>query len=221
MNPREHMAETLACGLAGDLVRTFGQIRLRVVGTSMVPSILPGDLISVQRAVAAEISSGESVLYVRDGRMVVHRVVGRTGSHEQPFAAQGESFLITRGDRLRRSDPPVSSSELLGKVISIQRGGREAKTISQPGGFACPLVCLLQFSDRATCIYLKMASLWEMLAARTFSRRRHGGKSCAGANVEVPGVAGTVTHKSFISSHRTFDAQLRPLENEGAARCQA
>src|SRR5580700_2818508 len=66
----------MACGLAEEVVRTFGQVRLRVFGTSMVPSILPGDLISIQRATVSEISIGEIVLYSREERLFAHRVVG-------------------------------------------------------------------------------------------------------------------------------------------------
>jgi signal peptidase I len=152
------MAATLACGLAGDVVRTFGEVRLHVVGTSMVPSILPGDLISVRRAVAAEISCGESVLYVRDGRMVVHRVVGRTGSPEN-------SLLITRGDRLRHNDSPVSSRELLGKVISIERGNFQRRPGVCLSGWEGVIVPLLRRSDHATYLYLLLAAL-RLVAAR-------------------------------------------------------
>ncbi len=221
MNTREHVAATLACGLAGDVVRTFGEVRLRVFGTSMVPSILPGDLISVQRAVVSEISSGEIVLYAREGRMFAHRVVGCTDSPEQPFAAQGESLLMTRGDRLRHNDPPVSSSELLGKVISIERGDRQVKTTSQPGAFTYPLFRLLQTSDRATCLYLRLASLWGSLAARPFSPRRKKGMSDTGAEVEDPGLAGAATQNSDESPEGTFDARLRPLDTEEAVKCRA
>ena len=60
----------LACGLAEEVVRTFGEVRLRVFGTSMVPSILPGDLVLIQRASLHEISAGEVVLFLRDGTIV-------------------------------------------------------------------------------------------------------------------------------------------------------
>ena len=114
MNQSENVAATLACDLAEEIVRTFGELRLRVFGTSMVPSILPGDLVSILRVGISEISSGEIVLYSRAGRLFVHRVVACTNSPEQPL-------LITRGDRLDHNDPPVSSAELLGRVTSIQR----------------------------------------------------------------------------------------------------
>jgi hypothetical protein len=180
MNPQGHETGRVACGLAEDVVRTFGRIRLRVFGTSMVPSILPGDLISVQRASVSEISSREVVLYARDGRMFAHRAVGCTANHERPFAAQSEIFLITRGDLLLHNDPPVSSSELLGKVISIQRGDRQVKATSARSVFSFALVRLLQTSSRATYLYVKLALFWRILADRTFLAARKNRKSAAG-----------------------------------------
>jgi signal peptidase I len=147
----------LGCGLAGEVVRKFGEVRLRVFGTSMVPSVLPGDLISVQSTDISEVSTGEIVLYSREGRLFAHRVVGRAGSHDDPR-------LLTRGDRLSHNDPPVSSSELLGRVTSIQCGdGRDHRQVR----LAAPLstreqmiVRILQTSDRATYLYLRLAGHW-------------------------------------------------------------
>lgn len=152
MNPQELKAATLACALAGDVVRTFGEIRLRVFGTSMVPSILPGDLISVQRAALCNISSGEIVMYSRKGRLFAHRAVRCVGSPEP-------SLLITRGDRLRDDDPPVSSTELLGKVISVQRGNSpEMPTVPRLNGWKRIIVYIFRNSDLATYLYVRLAA---------------------------------------------------------------
>lgn len=164
MNQPENLATPLACDLAGEIVRTFGEVRLRVFGTSMVPSILPGDLISVQRACVSEVSSGEIVLYSREGRLFAHRVVACTDSPEQ-------SLLITRGDRLDHNDPPVSSAELLGRVTSIQRGGGrsgwQVEFPTQPLGSSSGMLRALRTSDCATYLYLRLVALWWAL----FSRR--------------------------------------------------
>jgi signal peptidase len=151
MNPREHAA-ALASGLAEEVVRTFGRVHLRVFGTSMVPAIFPGDLISVQHAVLSEISNGEIVLYVRDGRMFAHRVVGCTDSPEG-------SLLIARGDRFRHNDPPISSGELLGKVISVERGNSQWRSAPCLSGWERMIVHVLRNSDRATYLYLRLAAL--------------------------------------------------------------
>jgi signal peptidase I len=157
MRKPENARTTLACGLAGDVIRMFGGVRLRVFGTSMVPSILPGDLISVQRTDLSEISPGEIVLYLRDGRLFAHRVVARAGSHDHPR-------LITRGDRLSYTDPLVSSLELLGRVTSIQyadgRGHRPVRPAAHVRPWQQMTARVLRLSDRATSVYLRLAGYW-------------------------------------------------------------
>jgi signal peptidase I len=138
-----------ACGLAGEVVRTFGVVRLRVFGTSMAPAILPGDLVSIERASLNEISPGEVVLFQQRGRFFVHRVVDRKAAE-----ALEDSYLITRGDRLRHDDPPVYSSEFLGRVISLERNRRKMEIPARKshrwlGGF-------LRASDRLTYVYVRL-----------------------------------------------------------------
>jgi len=157
MRKPENASTTVACGLAGEVVRTFGGIRLRVFGTSMVPSILPGDLILVQRVDLSEISVGEIVLYTRDGRLFVHRVVARAGGHDDPR-------LVTRGDRLSQNDPLVSSPELLGRVTSIQYGDglghRQVRPAARVRAWEQTIARILRTSDLATRLYLRLAGYW-------------------------------------------------------------
>lgn len=160
MNRQPESSNRNACELAEAVIRGFGEVRVRVFGTSMVPSILPGSLISVQRVDISEISNGEIVLYSRDGRFFVHRVVARTCVNEQPA-------LITRGDRLGYDDPPVTSTELLGRVNGIQHGERPSEGRLQPvarlGACKRAILRILQRSDRATYLYLRLASIWPSL----------------------------------------------------------
>jgi signal peptidase I len=143
-----------ACGLAEEVVRKFGEVRLRVSGTSMVPSILPGDLVSIQRASLREISPGEIVVFLRKGRFIVHRVVDRKAAVVE--CSSTAPCLITRGDRLRQDDTPVSALELLGRVISIERDNRKVELPAT--GSNHPIVRLLQASDRLTHFYLRLAA---------------------------------------------------------------
>ncbi len=161
--PQENASIELACGLAEEVVRTFGEVRLRVFGTSMAPSILPGDLVSIRRASLGDISPGDVVLFVQKGRLFVHRVVDRkvAATADDP----GESRLITRGDRLRHDDPPVSPQELLGRIVSIERDNRKVQLL--PHQSNRPIVRLLQSSERATYLYLRFAAYWRT----TFPRR--------------------------------------------------
>ena len=81
--------------------------------------------------------------------MFVHRVVNLTGTPEHPL-------LITRGDRLRHNDPPVSCRELLGKVISIERGNFQNRPARCLSGWERLVVRLLLHSDHATYLYVRL-----------------------------------------------------------------
>jgi signal peptidase I len=156
MNCQQDSSNKLAGRLAEDVVRTFGEVRLRAFGTSMAPAILPGDLISIQRAGLRDISPGEVVLFSQDNRLFIHRVVSQSVISMRNYP--GEPCLITRGDRLGHDDPPVISSELLGRVISIQRGNRQAKPVAQPGRLNRLMTRLLRSSDRTTYLYIRLAA---------------------------------------------------------------
>jgi hypothetical protein len=81
----------------------------------MLPSIYPGDILTVRRTEIACVVPGDIVLYTREDRLYAHRVVEKIDDGEG-------ILLLTRGDTLAENDPPVSAAELLGRVASIVRG---------------------------------------------------------------------------------------------------
>src|SRR5271157_2813723 len=109
--------ETLGCELAAEVLRSFGRLRLRTSGASMLPAVWPGDVLYVRRHDMAEALVGDIVLFGREGRLVAHRVVERT-------LCQDRIHWVTRGDSVGGNDAPVSSHELLGRVTAIERGSR-------------------------------------------------------------------------------------------------
>jgi signal peptidase I len=152
MNARENACKALV----EEVVRSFGGVRLRVLGTSMVPALLPGDLVSIRGASLKEISVGEVVLFLQNGRLFVHRVVG-SNTVSSTGNPEGR-YLITRGDRLRHDDPPVSSREILGRVVSIERD--HCNIGFAPHGSNSLVARLLRISDRATYLYLRLGACW-------------------------------------------------------------
>jgi signal peptidase len=146
------------CNLVSEAVRAAGSVRLRVSGTSMVPAMRPGDLITVERAGTADISPGEIVVFARAGRLVVHRVTGIAA----PAAAKSGGpetgpVLQTRGDCARRNDPIVRESELLGRVTQIERGGRRMQPCTKLGTGQQVISRLLRMSDRAARLYVRVS----------------------------------------------------------------
>jgi len=87
----------------------------------MLPSIWPGDIACVSRVVAYR--PGDVVLFSRNGRLFVHRVVEMSGG-----------AVVTRGDSMLDADPPVALSDVLGRVESIERGGSRVAVAERVSG---------------------------------------------------------------------------------------
>jgi len=103
--------------LAAELLERGERLSLRVNGSSMLPSLFPGDLLTFRRCAPSEIVVGDIVLFLREGRCFVHRVAER-------MAVGGDSRLRTRGDALTACDPPVGENEVLGRLSRVERKGR-------------------------------------------------------------------------------------------------
>ena len=67
--------EMIGCELAAEVIRSSGELRLQVVGSSMLPVLWPGDLLSVCKHDDAPPSPGDLVVFRRAGRLITHRVV--------------------------------------------------------------------------------------------------------------------------------------------------
>ena len=103
--------------LAAELLCRRGTLNIKARGTSMLPGLWPGDLLTIQSATPDELSAGDIVLIQRDNRFFVHRLVGWQ-------AGQNCLLCITRGDAMPHDDPPATASQLLGRVSNIRRGHR-------------------------------------------------------------------------------------------------
>jgi signal peptidase len=104
-------------GLAAEVLRGHGTVHLKAWGTSMLPAVWPGDLLTIQRVAHDEVVPGDIVLVLRDNRFFIHRLVERR-------PGQDCDSLITRGDAMPDNDPPAAAAELLGRVVGIRRGHR-------------------------------------------------------------------------------------------------
>lgn len=106
---------------AVSLLKT-GALRLRVSGSSMLPAVRPGDVLTIHRCPARDAARGDLLLVRRGDRFFVHRMLRREGD-----------AIVTRGDAVRSADPPVAFEDLLGKVVSIERRGRSVTPPASTG----------------------------------------------------------------------------------------
>jgi hypothetical protein len=133
--------------LAAEILGSGGAIRLQALGTSMLPSIWPGDVLSIESKAREEIVPGHIVLVARDRRFFVHRLIEKRNSQ-----------WITRGDSLSQNDAPATEVQVLGKVSTIHRKSR----VISPSPRVPPLIRLFAWTlcrwDYARNIALRLHS---------------------------------------------------------------
>src|SRR5690349_6956141 len=83
--------------LAAEAIRSFGELRLRVTGSSMLPAVRPNDVLLIRHCRSEEAGPGDIVLYLRQRRLFAHRVISRSAAR-----------LVTQGDGIAEPDLPVT-----------------------------------------------------------------------------------------------------------------
>jgi signal peptidase I len=105
-----------------------GSVCFRVLGASMFPWIRTGDLVFVRACSLEQAARGDVILFERDARLFVHRVIRRGatrfGDGAAGHVATSGNLLVTKGDALDATDAPVTRAEFLGRVIRVHRGNR-------------------------------------------------------------------------------------------------
>jgi len=112
----ESSRTSLRAALVAEVLEQFGAARVRAFGSSMLPTVWAGDELVVRRQATEAVRRGDLVLFRRDGRLFAHRVVGACGT-----------ALVTKGDALAEPDPPLATTEVLGRVQEINRDGRRIR----------------------------------------------------------------------------------------------
>jgi signal peptidase I len=111
---------TAAPSLLTDVLRRFGRVQLRATGTSMLPSISPGDVLLVVQCSPESIEPGDVVVFTDRTRVFAHRLV------EKRRDLSGSSF-VTRGDSTWHNDPPSRDDQLIGKVVAVRSAGQRPR----------------------------------------------------------------------------------------------
>jgi hypothetical protein len=166
--------ENLKLGLVADVLRCRGTVRLTVRGTSMLPWVWPGDLLTIQSAGCDVVVPGDIVLVLRSNRFFVHRLVeGRR--------IEGCLSWITRGDAMPHNDPPTDASDLLGRVASIRRANRSFVPSRRFSQLDYAAAWTLWHWDR-------FCSLMSRIHSELLLGRRRRGRFCRGVLPAVRGI---------------------------------
>ncbi len=137
--------------LLSEVIRVHGQGQFRALGTSMMPAVWPGDILTVRREDIAAIERGQIVLFMRHGSLFAHRITRKISDGERVWA-------VTRGDRLSQDDLPISDNELLGVVTAIVRGTQAMTPDSRPSLWSRVVSFLSRYSEWPVKILLASAS---------------------------------------------------------------
>jgi signal peptidase I len=146
-NPVSLMSADLFKDLSTDLLRQGKSVRFHAPGRSMYPSIREGEAITVEPVSPSAVQTGDILLYQSGERLVAHRVARIIKTKvPRPYSLDGErpsdnthpssrvprlSFVL-RGDTWGKEDPePVEDSQILGKVIRVERNGRPVNPYSR------------------------------------------------------------------------------------------
>lgn len=106
--------------VSSELLRLGYGIRFRPGGHSMHPAIKDGESVTVEPVRAGDVKRGDIILYRTERGLIAHRVVTIRAT-----GAGGRTFHL-RGDASDSCDAPVSEQQILGKVVAVERDGRNA-----------------------------------------------------------------------------------------------
>ncbi len=99
-----------------DILRLGRAVKFRAGGDSMHPTIRDGDSVTAVAATAQELRRGDVAVTLSARGVTVHRVVHVDGER-----------VITRGDNAAENDAPFPASEVIGRVIEIERQGKRQR----------------------------------------------------------------------------------------------
>jgi len=209
--------------LSAAILNRGGSFRFKARGSSMYPFIRDGDIVTIQPVEAAALKVGDVVFYsTARGRLSAHRVVGRE-------VQRGQVVLATRGDAASGPDERVQAEQVLGRVVSVQRG---RKIIRLDGGFwRLAALLWIRLSPLGFLLFrlagaVKRAALWLLRRLQALKPYRVLARKVIGTRVRYRiATAGDASDLSRLYGYerfpeqedpvRTFAGQLESLEGCG------
>ena len=107
--------------LAQDILAAGHSLRFKARGRSMAPFVRDGDILTIAPASGQDLRAGDIAFYAATGgKVVAHRVLRR-------WRQDGGLVLLTRGDASAGYGERIGSGQVMGKAVTVQRGGREQR----------------------------------------------------------------------------------------------
>lgn len=84
---------------------------------NMAPALKKDDKVTIKSSRLDGLKVGNLVFYRLGSNMVVRRVI-------RSVIKPNDTYLITKADNISKMDKPVKASQIVGKVIKLERNGR-------------------------------------------------------------------------------------------------
>ena len=167
--------------LTEEILARGGSFSFKARGSSMVPNIHDGDIITVEPVKESDLNIGTIALYRHaGGKLVAHRII-------EKGVLENRTILTMQGDASVGFNEKVKEEQVLGRIVSVQRDNeftrlerrvRRSKTlvwaIVQPLG---PLlfVCLKDVKTRLSRVLISLQSLklYRKLARKLIGKKIH------------------------------------------------
>lgn len=114
----------LLLDLSTELLGRGKRVRFRAPGRSMYPTIRENEAITVEPVAPQDVKVGDIILYRSGESVVAHRVI-------RIERGKGDTLrFILREDTWGTLDTPIEAGQILGKVVSVERAGRNVDPYS-------------------------------------------------------------------------------------------
>ncbi|WP_121610083.1 signal peptidase I [Mesobacillus foraminis] len=116
-------------GLFKNTIQKDGYIILPSMGNSMYPLIREGNLCRFVSCQPGELKKGDVILYYsKTGQIIAHRFIEMKSMNDM-------NYYYLKGDTNLGFDSPIKEHQIIGKLVSIQKGDRNVHS----GGLALDL----------------------------------------------------------------------------------
>lgn len=112
---QEKLNNQLLVDFAESILDENHQIRIRMHGYSMFPTLKAGDIGFVENCAPENLKTGDIVVFKAHGKLIAHRLISII-KHENIIS------YVAKGDKNLHADAPFTNEALLGKISSFERG---------------------------------------------------------------------------------------------------
>jgi ATP-binding cassette subfamily B protein len=104
--------------IAGELLNDKHSLQFLTKGYSMFPTLLPGDKAVIEKCDISDYQPGDIVVFKSKAILIGHRIIKKTESSDG-------IIFTTRGDNSPVTDKTFTEKDILGKIKSFTRNGKE------------------------------------------------------------------------------------------------